>query len=280
MTHNTYINTYIIAEAACTHDGRFASARKLCEVAADAGADAVKFQWTLSAHQLALRRNVPDETYRALQWPIEWITHLSSSCRSHGIDFILSIFHPNDVSAVAHYVDRFKVASLDAGADDLRDALLTPVDPAWRKPIIVSLGAMSDAERTKNIWMVARQSQSHEVATLLCVCAYPAPLGQLGLNRLTATTPSQYDGYSDHSGHLLAGALAVALGAKIVEVHFRLHLTDPHNADYHHSHSPSDLDQYIRSIRLAERMINADGYDRKGYMQCEEQTRIHRVLGA
>jgi sialic acid synthase SpsE len=61
-----------------------------------------------------------------------------------------------------------------------------------------------------------------------------------------------YSGFSDHSGHVLTGAVATAGGARIIEVHFRLDSTDPANPDYGHSLSPEQLIQYVQNVRFAE----------------------------
>ena len=114
---------------------------------------------------------------------------------------------------------------------------------------------------------------------LLCTSSYPAPLNTLNLNVLhthlaCAGNPKVFHGLSDHSGDLLTGALAVACGAEIVEVHMRLDETRPENPDYVHSHSPAGLKQYIAAIRKAELMLG-DGI--KKIEQSEEPMLKHRV---
>ena len=68
-------------------------------------------------------------------------------------------------------------------------------------------------------------------------------------------------GYSDHTHDVLTGALAIAAGARILEVHFRLNDTDPANPDYATALSPGQLKDYISLVRKAELMMG-DGIKR------------------
>ncbi len=204
-------------------------------VAKAAGADCVKFQWTSDPRKMEKRRKVKKGSYDILNWPKAWIADFYGEAERLGIEFMCTVFLPEDVAVIDPYVKRFKVASLESDATDLTTALGLYASPA-KKDIIWSYGASKDWH-----WN-----------GLHCTVAYPALPNELNL---LAIENCNFRGYSDHSGDLLTGALAVACGAGIVESHFRLDCTPKDNPDYGHSHSPGALKQYIQNIRKAEVML-------------------------
>lgn len=225
------------------------------KTAKDAGCDAIKFQWCSAPRLMEQRRNVPAGTYDILNWSEQYIRYISEECINNGIEFMCSVYLQNDVDILNPHVKRWKVASLENRANDLYLAM-----EATGKPIIVSHGATALQDEPWG-WKNA----------LHCSVAYPADLDQLNLN---AIRTMNYSGYSDHSCHELTGALAVACGARIVEVHFRLDDTPEDNPDYTHSLSPDRLKRYVENIRLAEKML---GDGKKMVMPNEEWARKHKV---
>lgn len=235
-------------------DDHLKNAWEAIEKAKACRADCIKFQWTSGPRKMERRRNVPEGSYEILAWPKLWLPMLHEKCEQVGIEFLVTVFLPDDVETVNPYVKRWKVASLEREAFDLLAAMRLT-----EKQIIASNGM----ENTH--W------PSHQYTRLHCTVAYPAPLDQLNLRAIRIDL---YNGYSDHSGEMLTGALAVACGASMVEVHFRLDDTPPDNPDYVHSHTPEKLREYISNIRKAELMLG-DGIKR--VMPCEEWALQHKV---
>jgi N,N'-diacetyllegionaminate synthase len=235
-------------------DRELRNAHQAIGIAKEAGADAVKFQFTSDPRKMEARRNVPSGTYDILAWPASWIEYLHQVCEEAGIEFMCTVFLPEDVAILNPYVKRWKVASLERNAMDLIYAVRST-----EKPIICSNGA--DESGMKKI----RTSALH------CTVAYPAPLEDLNLQAIRSYA---YDGYSDHSCDILTGALAVACGAEIVEAHFKLELTPDDNPDAGHSLWPQFLKWYIENIRKAEVMLG-DGIKR--VMPSEEWALKHKV---
>lgn len=232
------------------------NALEAIRIAKDAGASCIKFQWTSNPHKMAKRRKVKKGAYTILAWPQDWIESIYQECERLKIEFMCTVFLPEDVKVIDPFVKRFKVASLENNSEDLMHALLKT-----EKEIIASHGATEpDIESSK--W-------SH--AALHCTAAYPAPPESLNL---LAIGQYGYEGYSDHSAQLTTGALAVACGAKIIEVHFRLSRTPKDNPDYNHSHSPERLKQYIHNIQSAEIML---GDGRKKVEKSEQWALKHKV---
>lgn len=268
--------TFIIAEAANTWRIGTKSARhieyakKCIGIASRAGADAVKFQWTSDTRLMEKRRKVPEGTYTMLAWPQAWLGVFAAECEKLGIEFMVSCYLAKDVLTVAPFVRRFKIASLEASDLELFDAC-----EYHRKPIIVSCGAMEYDELDAMVSSVG--SCDVPVSMLHCVASYPTPINEMNLGVFRSRHGSPFtglSGLSDHSGDELTGALAVACGADIIEVHFRLDETRKDNSDFAHSHDPWGLQQYITAIRKAELMLG-DGVKR--VQPSEEPILKHRV---
>jgi N,N'-diacetyllegionaminate synthase len=232
------MRTYVIGEAAACHDGEYYKALQLIGLAKAIDADAVKFQWCSSPQRLAVRRNAPEyvESYRLLNFPVEWFEPLKIEAAKFELDFLCTVYLPEDVAVVAPYVDKFKVSSFEAGDLDFRDAHLP-----YGKEIIVSAG------------MARRATWGNRV--LHCVSAYPTPVEEINLSLLRYA--EEFDGLSDHTQHPLTGAFAVCAGAEIIEFHFRLQQTSPGNPDYVVARDPLAAKQYVQNIRLAERMMGS-----------------------
>lgn len=254
------MHTFVIAEAGSTW--RFGSAPSVqmldaVSIAKECGADAVKFQWVSDPRKMEQRRNVPRGSYDILAWPIMWLPHVAEAANELNIELMCTVFLPEDVKVMDPYVKRWKVASLESGDNKLVTRILKT-----RKPIIVSWGCSSDpGDRYAN----------EDISNLHCTASYPANLESLNLK---AIQWNYYDGYSDHSCNVLTGAIAVACGAKIIEVHFKLPDTPNSNPDFNHSLYPWQLTKYINNIREAELMLG-DGI--KKVQPCEEWALKHKV---
>lgn len=242
------------------------------DMAADAGADVVKFQWTSNQVKMAERRRVQvPSAYHELNWPKEWHEKFYQYAQRTGVEYACSVYVPEDVAVIDRYVQRFKIASLEALARDMWEAVRQSSRTA-KKPILCSTGAMDLSDYSLAYGLIPHGA---DVAFLHCVAAYPSPVGEMNLFCLHADKADiPFEGLSDHSGHILTGALAAAAGAGIIEVHMRLDRTPKENPDYQHSHAPGRLRQYIENIRLAEAMMG-DGHKR--VMPSEEALLPHRV---
>lgn len=262
--------TLVIAEAGSCHDGDLDRALALVDAAADAGADACKFQFWSDPDALADRRRaLPShrEAYRRYRVPAFWLPVLHTRCGRRGIDFMATAYLPEDVATVAPLVARFKIASFEADARDLIEA---HAPYAGERRLVVSLG-MGAHGAVPPGWAAGA------VDWLLCVSAYPAPADALNLARLRAGV---YAGLSDHTDPSLTwtGALAVAAGARILEAHLRLVDTDPRNPDAPHAMTPPQLYEYARHVRFAERC--AGDPDEAGAHESEREMAAYKVRGS
>jgi sialic acid synthase SpsE len=268
--------TLVIAEIGACHDGSLDRAKALVRAAADCGADIAKGQFWSSADRLAGRRGVPNpyrEIYRRYQVNPEWLPELKHECERAGIEWACTCYLPEDVATVAPFVQRFKVASFEA--EDLE--LIASHIPFLRtRELIVSLGM--NAAHPASLAIPFEVTQ--RIRTLHCVSAYPAPVETLNL--LAIRPPAGfdgqpvYDGFSDHSDPSLTwtGALAVAVGARIIEAHLRLDDTDPENPDAPHAMTPRQFEEYCRHIRFAETCL---GSGEKRLQDAEREMAQYRV---
>lgn len=285
MTKMHEAGVYVIAEAGSCHDGELAKAYALVEAAKAAGADAVKFQYWGDAFALANRRQSGEHylrIYRRYQVPIDWLAPLRNKARAQGLDFLCTAYLPDDVPVVATLVDHFKVASFEAGCEDLLTAHLPFVDRdianKSKRCVIVSMGLGASYERLERLAM--HGTRAKRIRTLLCVSAYPAPVTDLHLARLWADSAAQPDGLSDHTAPELTwtGALAVAAGANLIEAHLRLFDTDPQNPDAPHAMTPTQFGAYVTNVRFAERCVGQG--DATGLMPSEHAMARYRAREA
>lgn len=277
--------TFVIMEVAGTHGGDLKKAAILVGLAADIGADAVKFQWLSSPERLVERRRAPEylEAYRTIAFPREWFAVLDDWCRRARVEFMCTAYLPEDVAVVAQYVQRFKVSSFES-----QDAHFVGLHAEWpEKPLILSAGMGSDVSESvrfyhqlaERAWYRARGDLAYhpweKIRVLHCVSAYPCPDNQAALARIRQEDCRwNFAGYSDHTRHPWAGALAVAAGARVVEFHARLYDTGPENADFVVSRTPAEAREYVANIRAAEALLGDGG---RGAMPAEEPMLRYRV---
>lgn len=264
---------YVVAEAGSCGDGSLGKMQALISVAADVGADAVKFQWTSSARKMTRRRHAKGTGYGKhykdmLQWPAQWHEQLALTAQQRGVDYMCTVYLPEDVEVITPYVSTYKISSFEYGDTDLVDAM----DP--QKQVFLSTG-MVDRD---NLGFAFRYS-ADRVKLLHCVSAYPAPLDSVNLSVLGSrwTLDDVYegahmstglvahrdevvfDGFSDHTSpnYVSSGALAVAAGANILEAHLKLATTDPNNPDFPHAMTDAQFASYTANVRDASRIMGS-----------------------
>lgn len=272
------MRTLVIGEAGSCHDGSLEKAIRLVALGASVGADAVKFQWTSSAARLAERRHAPEylAAYKLIEHPVAWHGELYQACTRAGLEYMTTVYLPEDVAVIAPWVKRFKVASFEAA-----ERSFIEIHKPFKKEVLISLG-MGGRPYLGYIYDNFNYIDGMRLRYLHCVSAYPTPVDQIGLREVRQCNHDCEGmwapaGLSDHTVHPWTGALAVAAGAEIIEFHFRLADTDPANADYVVARSPLQAFEYVQNIRLAEKMVG-DGIKR--IMPCEEKMLKYRTLDA
>lgn len=248
---------FIIAEAGSNHNGDLETAKELIEVAADAGADAIKFQ-TFRAEDMYLEdsgkveyleddRSIYD-IIESMEMPYEWIPVLHDYCNECGISFLSTPFDERSAEELAEYVPAWKVASYTSSHHPFLRYLATS-----EKPIIMSTGA-HELDEVRESVDVLTDAGAEDFALLQCVAAYPTPIEKINV-KVVETLANQFDvptGLSDHTlDPVTAPAAAVALGASIVEKHFTLDKT-MNGPDHQFALEPDELAEMVDAIRDTE----------------------------
>src|ERR671931_538984 len=239
----------VIAEAGMNHDGSLGNAIRLAEVAAEAGADAVKFQLHDAAAETT--RDAPSPPYfrHETRWEYfertaftdaQWRT-LKEACDAAGIEFLCSAFSVEALERLeALGVARHKVPS-----GEVTNLELVRAAAATGKPVLLSSGMSAWSELD-----AAVEAAGERATVLQCTSAYPTPPERVGLN-LLAELRERYGkpvGLSDHSVGPYAAFAAVALGAEIVEKHFTLS-REMYGPDAALALEPDELGELVDGIR-------------------------------
>jgi len=282
--------TYVIAEVGVNHNGSMDLARDLIEVAAEAGADAIKFQ-TFRAEKLvseeAPKADYQQETtdaeesqadmLRALELSPKQHQAIAEHSDAHDIQFLST---PFDAQSARFLVEEFDVPRIKIGSGELNNGPLLLDIARLGRPVILSTGmgtlgeveqALSvlaygythDGEELPTVTDLQRAFASEEgqraletyVTILHCITEYPAPVEAANL-RAMDTLAQAFDlpvGLSDHTEGIAVPIAAVARGATLVEKHFTLDRSLP-GPDHEASLEPDelrDMVQGIRNVKLA-----------------------------
>lgn len=295
---------YVIAEAGVNHNGQRDTAFELVEAAAQAGADAVKFQTFLSAKlasdsigKSAYQRRTTDanESQRnmlsKLELPLEWHVDLQNYAHSKGIEFISTAFDEDSLD----FLNSIDIPFFKVPSGELTNAPLIWKFARTEKPIVLSTGMATLGEVEQALAVIshalvadkepgsmeevlkcwsridAGEKLCNHVTLLHCTSQYPAPLEEVNLIAMdTLRDAFRLEvGYSDHTAGILIPLAAVSRGARIIEKHFTLDRTMP-GPDHAASLEPHELSKMISDIRSIELAL---GDGRKYPQESEWDTR-------
>ncbi len=260
---------FIIAEAGVNHNGDLETARRLVQIAARAGADAVKFQ-TFKAERLAApeapkadyqkRTTDPAESQmemlRRLELPQQAYRELMAACQESRILFMSTPFDEESADFLEGLgVELFKIPS-----GEITNLPFLSHVARKGKPMIVSTG-MSTLSEVEAAVRVIEEQGNRQIVLLHCVSNYPASPAEVNL-RAMQTLAQRWGtpvGYSDHTPGVEIALAAVALGACAIEKHFTLDKAMP-GPDHPASAEPEELAFLVRGIRSIE---SALGHGRK-----------------
>jgi len=273
-------HTFVIAEAGVNHNGDVSLAHNLIDAAADAGADAVKFQ-TWRAEGLATAE-APKAEYqllttgskgnqldmlRKLELPKKYLPELINHCEERDISFLST---PHDWEAI-DILDQFNVISYKVGSGDMTNLPFLRKMAQKMRPIILSTG-MADLGEVEEAVDTVRSMGNERLILLHAVTSYPARFEDVNL-RAMLTLEQAFRvpvGYSDHTPGLEASLAAVAMGARVIEKHFTLDRSMP-GPDHTSSLEPPELKSLMQGIRLVETAL---GNGIKKPAQVEEDIKV------
>jgi N,N'-diacetyllegionaminate synthase len=264
-------NVIIIAEAGVNHNGNYDNAIKLIQLAANAGADYIKFQ-TFKADKLVTKEanlaeyqkkngenseNNQYEMLKKLELPLEWYPNLINYSHSLGIKFLSTGFDEESIDFLESLnIDLYKIPS-----GELTNRPLIEHIAKKGKPVILSTGMSYMFEIKAALEVIEKSGISRRDITILhCNTEYPTPFENVNLLAMQAIK-SEFNiniGYSDHTLGIEVPIAAVALGAMVIEKHFTLDKNLP-GPDHKASLDPNELKSMVSAIRNIELSLIGEG---------------------
>ena len=256
----------LIAEIGINHNGDMVLAEKMVQAAADAGADAVKFQNYrtedfLSDHSLTYTyksqgREITEsqfQMFKRCELSRADLDYLKKCCDSAGVEF----FSTPTSNVGIEDLKQVGASWLKNGSDYLGHLPLIRAMARSGIPTILSTGMATEEEITEAV-AAFREAGGRDLVLLACTSAYPTPPDNLHLRRIT-TLAQNYAcaaGFSDHSSGWEAAVAAVCLGACMVEKHFTTDCNLP-GPDQWFSSNPAEFAELVRRVREAETMLGS-----------------------
>lgn len=259
----------VIAEAGVNHNGDLDLARRLVDMAAEAGADAVKFQTfkterlvTSGAPKAEYQRRHTSATesqfdmLRRLELTSDAHRELQARCRARNVLFLSTPFDEGS----ADFLESLDVPAFKIPSGEITNLSFLAHVARKRRPMIVSTG-MARLDEVEAAVRTIREAGNPDIVLLHCVSNYPAVPGDINL-RAMHTMAAAFGlpvGYSDHTEGIEVALAAVALGACVVEKHLTLDRALP-GPDHQASLEPGEMKTMVRGIRIVQEAL---GHGRK-----------------
>ena len=272
------------------HNGDIGVAKELIDVAAESGADAVKFQ-TFVAEELILKK-APKADYHiettGNDKELSWFDLLRSQelgpedhmilkdyASKRDIEFVST---PYDIKSV-DLLENINVSFYKVASSDTNNFLLLEYLANKNKPIILST-AMSCIDEVRDSVDLIKRSGCEDIIVLQCTGNYPAPINEanLGAMQTISKTCDVLTGYSDHVINSDTAIAAVVLGANVYEKHFTIDKNMP-GPDHRASIDPDELKGLIMSIREIESSVG-DGIKRVMPSEVDNRQKLRKFLVA
>lgn len=254
---------YIIAEAGVNHNGDIELAKKMIDVASEAGVDCIKFQ-TFKADKLVVK-NAPTAEYqkqstgtnsqfdmlKKLELSFDSFRLLKEYALDRGVDFCSTAFDNESIEFL--YDLGLKFWKIPSG--ELTNVPYIEKIAKYNMPIIMSTG-MAEISEIDYIVNLIRKYNDNELIILHCNTEYPTPFQDVNLSAMNILKErySVEVGYSDHTKGIEVPIAATALGAKVIEKHFTLN-RNMEGPDHKASLEPDELKKMVKSIRNIEKAI-------------------------
>ena len=279
---------FIIAEAGVNHNGDADLAHRLVDIAAESGADSVKFQ-TFEPELLA-SENAPKAEYqventgeassqldmlRALTLPHSVVRELAAHAAERGIVFLST---PFDMRS-ADFLGELGVAAFKVPSGEVTNHPFLAHLARMGRPLLVSTG-MSTMPEVAGALAAIRAGGDPPVALFHAVTQYPTPFAECNLAAIVSMreTFGLPVGWSDHTEGILAPVAATTLGAAMVEKHFTTSRDLP-GPDHLAALEPDELNEMVKAIRAVEAAIG-DGVKRPAACEAGNIGLVRRSIHA
>ncbi len=261
----------IIAEAGVNHNGSIKIAKKLIDIAYEAGVDIIKFQ-TFKTEKLVSKlavkadyqhKNISDSDksqfsmLKKLELNEDIHLKLLNYCKRKGIEFLSAGFDEDSID----FLDKIGISMYKIPSGEITNKLYLQHIARKKKPIIISTG-MSDISEIESALKVLTDEgiTKNMITALHCNTEYPTPMEDvnlLAMNHIKQKFGVNI-GYSDHTEGIEVSLAAVALGASVIEKHFTLNRNLP-GPDHKASLEPNELKALVKAIRNIEIAMSGDG---------------------
>ncbi|MBP3403449.1 MAG: N-acetylneuraminate synthase [Alphaproteobacteria bacterium] len=267
-------HVYIIAEAGVNHNGSVEIAEKLIDSAAQAGADAVKFQTfiaTAGVSRFAEKAQYQKENtttsesqlemIKKLELPFDQHRHLMEYCRKRNIQFLSTGFDFESINLLKS----LNIPCMKIPSGEITNLPLLRQVNEYMHPVIMSTG-MATLNEIKEALAVLKDCK---VSLLHCTTEYPCPYEGVNLKAMQTMRDAFHlpVGYSDHTKGIEVPIAAVAMGATIIEKHFTLD-RNMEGPDHKASLEPDELKAMVTAIRHIEAAL---GTGEKEPAECEKK---------
>lgn len=256
--------TFIIAEAGVNHNGDVHIAKKLCDAAKKAGADAVKFQtWVTdkiitktvdqAKYQSVNTRNneLQYDMLKRLELSYDAFREIKKYCDEIGILFMSTADEKDSLD----FLIELGIPYIKIGSGDIGNISYLRYIGSKKMPVILSTG-MSNLADVEVSLKALREGGTENIILLHCTTSYPCPFESVNLKAMD-TLKTAFDvpvGYSDHTIGIEVPIAAVARGAVVIEKHFTLDRTMD-GPDHIASTEPEEFRKMVNSIRNIENSI-------------------------
>jgi len=252
---------FIIAEAGVNHNGDVAKACRLVEVAAEAGADAIKFQTfdpeavtfqdaPKAPYQVATTGSQGSqlEMLRGLVLPRSAYPELVRRAHDHGLLFLSTPFD----EASADFLEELGVPAFKIPSGEVTNCPFVAHVARKGRPLLISTG-MCTLSEVQQVVETVKENGAPPFALLHCVSAYPAEPSECNLKAMQTLREAFHVpvGWSDHTLGGSVAIAAVALGANLIEKHVTLDRGLP-GPDHQASLEPKELQSLVQALRQAE----------------------------
>jgi pseudaminic acid synthase len=261
----------IIAEMSANHDCDIEIAKETIRAAKRAGANAIKMQ-TYTPDTMTLNCQNDDfkvqggtiwdgrylhELYQKASLPWEWHKELFDLAKSEGL---ICFSTPFDISAV-DFLEELDCPIYKIASFEISDIPLIEYAAKKKKPMIISTG-IANYEDIKLAVETCRNVGNNDITILKCTSSYPAPINEANLKMMKrfANDFNVKIGLSDHTVGNLLPILSIAMGATVIEKHFKLN-DDVGGADASFSINETDFKHLVDQVRLAESAMGIETYD-------------------
>ena len=251
---------FIIAEAGVNHNGSIKKAKKLVDIAKDAGADAVKFQTWKTENIVSnktktasyQKKNTGEQNQFKMLKKLELnyfeFEDIIDYCSKKKIKFMSTADDVDSANFLKNRQGIFKIGSGELDNFPFLDLIIS-----FNKPIILSTGCANKNLLDEVIKHFKKKKFDLQKLTLLhCTSAYPVPYKDVNLNVIPSLKKYGVNvGFSDHTIDNISAIGAVAMGAKVIEKHFTIsnQLKGP---DHKMSLNPLMLKKFIKDLRNIE----------------------------